>query len=50
VNKLLLNPWFSKWAASPLGSDFEGQWGEQNKGAIGEQNNTKEAKTLNHFH
>jgi len=32
----------------PLGGDFEGQGGEKSKGAIGEQNNTKGAKMINH--
>jgi len=33
-----LDQWFSKWAESALGGDFEGQGGEKIKGAIGGKN------------
>jgi len=34
----------------PLGGDFERQGGEKNKGGDRGKNNTKGAKTLNHYH
>ena len=45
----VVHQWFSKWAKSPQVGDFEGQGGEKTNGAIGEQSNTKGAKTLNHY-